>query len=110
MKTDFDFDNIGKKMPYTVPDNFFDQIEDSILEKVKSYKPISHNPKKNFRLITFRATLAIAAAIALFFIIKSVFFQQNTTIYDVEQAFSKLSEEDQDYIITVFEDDIFINE
>ncbi len=110
MKTDFDFDKIGKKMPYTVPDNFFEQIEDSILEKIKCYQPIASKPKRNFRKVTFRATLAIAAAIALFFIVKGVFFQQNTTIYDVEQAFSKLNEEDQDYIITVFEDDVFINE
>ena len=43
-------------------------------------------------------------------IVKNVFFEQHTTISDVEQAFSKLSEEDQNYIITVFEDDVFINE
>ncbi|EFS98084.1 hypothetical protein HMPREF1977_0633 [Capnocytophaga ochracea F0287] len=110
MKTDFDFSKIGKKMPYTVPDNFFDQIEDTILEKVKNHQPIFFKPKKNFRLITFKVTLAIAATIALFFIVKGVFFEQRTTISDVEQAFSKLSEEDQNYIITVFEDDVFINE
>ena len=96
-------------MPYTVPDDFFEQIEDTILEKVKNHQPISSKPKKNFRLITFKVTLAIAATIALFFIVKNVFFEQRTTI-SVEQAFSKLSEEDQNYIITVFEDDVFINE
>lgn len=110
MKTDFNFSKIGKKMPYTVPDDFFEQIEDTILEKVKNHQPISSKPKKKNRLITFKVTLAIAATIALFFIIKSVFFEQHATISDVEQAFSKLSKEDQNYIITVFEDDVFINE
>jgi len=109
MKTDFNFSKIGKKMPYTVPDDFFEQIEDTILEKVKNHQPISSKPKKKNRLITFKVTLAIAATIALFFIVKNVFFEQRTTI-SVEQAFSKLSEEDQNYIITVFEDDVFINE
>ncbi|GJH39535.1 hypothetical protein RCZ04_00850 [Capnocytophaga sp. HP1101] len=110
METDFDFNTIGKKMPYTVPDNFFDQLEDTILEEVKKIQPIPIRPKKNVRVTVFRAILATAAAIVLFFIVKGVFFHQDTTVPDVEQAFSQLDEDDQDHIIRVFEDDVFMNE
>ena len=30
MDNRFDFDKIGKRMPYTVPDGFFDELERSV--------------------------------------------------------------------------------
>ena len=34
MKKDFDFDRVGKRLPYTVPDDFFAKLEDDIYNKV----------------------------------------------------------------------------
>ena len=33
MKKDFDFDRVGKRLPYTVPDDFFAKLEDDIDRK-----------------------------------------------------------------------------
>ena len=36
MNKDFDFDKVGKRMPYTTPDGFFDKLEDDIWKEVKN--------------------------------------------------------------------------
>jgi len=35
MDTKFDFKQVGKRMPYTTPDDFFRDMEKNILEAVK---------------------------------------------------------------------------
>ena len=35
MKEDFDFNRIGKRLPYTTPDSFLDDIENNVWETVK---------------------------------------------------------------------------
>ena len=32
MEQNYDFNKIGKQMPYTVPDGFFSKLEDSVME------------------------------------------------------------------------------
>lgn len=39
MDTDFDFNQIGKRMPYTTPEGFFAQMEANILDAVKEEAP-----------------------------------------------------------------------
>lgn len=31
----FDFDKIGKRMPYTIPDNYFDRMEQHVWEEIR---------------------------------------------------------------------------
>ena len=35
MEKDFDFNSIGKRMPYQVPDGFFDQLEKDVWKEIK---------------------------------------------------------------------------
>lgn len=35
MESNFDFNKIGKRMPYTTPDGFFDSLETDILKRSK---------------------------------------------------------------------------
>lgn len=35
MEKEFDFDKIGKRMPYQTPDGFFDEMEANIWNEVK---------------------------------------------------------------------------
>lgn len=49
MKEDFDFNRIGKRLPYTTPDSFLDDIENNVWETVKQEMQPSR-PKRNFRL------------------------------------------------------------
>ena len=35
MKRDFNFDHIGKRLPYTAPDGFLDDMENNVWETVR---------------------------------------------------------------------------
>ena len=69
MDKDFNFDQIGNKMPYNVPESFFDQLEDNVMAEIKAEKLEIQQPKKkpNAIRMTFRVLLSAAAAFALFF-------------------------------------------
>ena len=115
MEQNYDFSNIGRKMPYTVPDNFFDKLEENVMNEVKAQPA----PKKKATIIrmAIRAALAVAACVALFLIVKKALPQGNDTMVDdfnnVELAFNNLSTEDQDYLLEVYQEEeelLFDNE
>ena len=114
MDNQFNFDKIGKRMPYTVPDDFFTTLEQNVMAEVKGKKR-----GRGFR-IAFGAILGTAAAVALIvtankFMVKDAATPGMET--ELEQAyckaeisaFSNLSDEDQDFLIEVYEEDLFIN-
>ncbi len=124
MNKDFDFGHIGKRTPYTTPDGFFDQLEDSIWKELKddfrkevdgnadvaSMKPHSVRKSAKLRLLV-RSAIAVAASIVLAFVVGMGFSKTDTaTINDVDQAFSQLSSDDQAYLLSVYQDDVFLNE
>ncbi len=100
MNKEFDFGHIGKRMPYSTPDGFFDQLEEDIRKEVK--------PAKSHSLL--RTVLAVAASVAL--IVTSMNFPKSdkVSINDVDQAFSQLTADDQDYLLDIYQEDVFINE
>ena len=42
MEQPFDLENFNRKMPYTVPDTFFKDMEDTIISSVESQKSHAH--------------------------------------------------------------------
>lgn len=120
------------KMPYTTPEGFFDEFEDRIWKEVKGDFTANESaasrvgtagtaktaePVKTARRRTSRFRLvigtvsAIAASFALVFFLHTKSVQQdNYTISDVDQAFSQLSADDQAFMLSVYEQDVFINE
>ena len=117
MDKNFDFNQVGKRMPYSTPDDFFAKMQSNILDAVQDM------PQKNTKIKTNRRTvrkwlwpvsLSAAAAVVAMFVINIHFLAPNTPtassdIQDVEQAFAQLSEYDQAYIVDVYQDDVFIN-
>ena len=110
MEQNYDFNSVGKKMPYTVPDGFFDQLEEQVMNEVKAEpaKEKKSGKGKTIR-IAIRTLLAVAACIALFLIVKKALPQGDDTITDdftsVELAFNNLSTEDQDYLLEVYQEE-----
>ena len=96
-------------MPYTVPDGFFDQLEENVMNEVKAQPA---RKKATVLRMAIRASIAIAACIALFLVVKKVLPQDNDTITDdfenVELAFNNLSTEDQDYLLEVYQEELFL--
>lgn len=109
MEQNYDFSKIGKQMPYTVPDGFFDQLEENVMNEVKAQPA---RKKATVLRMAIRAAIAIAACIALFLVVKKLLPQDNDTITDdfenVELAFNNLSTEDQDYLLEVYQEELFL--
>ena len=113
MEQTFDFEKNGKQMPYTVPDGFFDTLEENVMKEWKEESGMEREKKRAKTIrIAIRTVLAIAACLALFFIVRSTQLHDNTATDDfdnVELAFNNLSTEDQDYFLDTFEDDLFMD-
>lgn len=62
MNNDFDFDKIGKQVPYRVPEGFFEEMQQNVMERTKQ-------PRKRRTLLlrltpVILATAAVLSAIA----------------------------------------------
>lgn len=111
MKKDFDFNRVGKRLPYTVPDDFFAKLEDDIYNKVVIQKKRKAESRRPFMRVTLAILTTAAAAVILFFAIGGRSdAHSHVGFADVEQAFGSLSTEDQVYMLSVYQDDVFINE
>lgn len=107
MKENFDFDRIGKRLPYTTPDGFLDDIENNVWETVKQEMRPS---KRNFRLWYSVTGGLVAASIALLIVFTLSHNHPKSTFEDVEKAFANLSSSDQDYLFVTYQNDLFMNE
>jgi len=109
MEQNYDFSRIGKQMPYTVPDGFFEKLEENVMNEVKAQ---SAKKKATIVRMAIRAALAIAACIALFLVVKEVLPLGHDTVTDdfenVELAFNNLSTEDQDYLLEVYQEELIL--
>lgn len=106
----FDFSQVGKRMSYTVPEGFFDEMEKNVMAEIKADKP---QKKARTIKIAVRTMIAAAAAIALFLVVtrqqpKDANVSQDDFAY-VELAYNNLSSEDQEYLQEIYEEDIFLH-
>lgn len=105
----FDFNQVGKRMPYSVPDNFFDQLEADVIKEVTKETAQPMNHKKALR-IALRSALTIAASVALFFVVQFLLPKDDTDGFEpVQLAYNNLSVEDQEFLTEIYEEDEFIN-
>lgn len=110
MEKDFDFERIGKRMPYKTPEGFFDEMEANIWKEAQGGLPNTHK-RKIYRLRILAGAMAVAASIALLVVFSPFFPEKQTGSFsNVEQAFESLSQEDQAYMLAVYQEDIFMNE
>ena len=109
MKEDFDFDRVGKRLPYTAPDGFLDDMENNVWETVK-LEMLPSKPKRNFRLWYSVTGGLVAASIALLVVFNLLPHDSSNSLEDVEKAFANLSSSDQDYLFATYQYDLFMNE
>ena len=114
MDKQFDFEQLGKRMPYNVPDGFFDQLEQNVMAEVTAGNIATEKPKQKARTVkmTFRILLTAAAAVALFFVVTKNMPSDTTedSFANVELAYNNLSPEDQEFLIEIYEEDVFMIE
>ena len=115
----FNFDQVGKRMPYSTPEGFFKEMEANILEQVKDNKPkpVGIQPKKRpLMKVIWAAAMAVAASVAVLLVLNIDFSasssqpsQAGNEIQAVDQAFAQLSSADQAYLLDVYQEDVFLN-
>ncbi len=116
----FDFDKVGKRMPYSTPEGFFKDMETNILEAVKSDtpQPLKKELKKRpLMRVMWTAMLAVAASVAVLLVLHIDFSaphpshpsQTEQELQAVDQAFAQLSAADQAYLLDVYQEDVFLN-
>ena len=117
----FDFDQVGKRMPYSTPEGFFKEMEANILEQVKDDKqvPVRRQPKKRpLMKVIWKAAMAVAASVAVLLVLNIDFMaphsslpsQADNEMQAVDQAFAQLSSADQAYLLNVYQEDVFLDE
>lgn len=118
MEKNFDFNRVGKRTPYQVPDDFFDSMEQKVLNEV-SKESLSEPQRTPFArskgsFWTLKRTLLATAAVAVVLLVMTFQFvikpQPSATEADVELAFDNLDTEDQDFLLAVYSEDVFLEE
>ena len=113
MEQNYDFNKIGKQMPYTVPDGFFSKLEDSVMEVWSENTSAAKAKRAKVVRMAIRAALAVAACIALFLIVRQTLPKGQDIVADdfdkVELAFNNLDTEDQDYLLEVYQEELFLD-
>lgn len=102
MEKRFDFEKVGKQMPYKVPEGFFNELENNILAEVGA------KPKHSYLRIVARSFAAAAAVVALTFTVINLTAEQTDGLNDILVSFNKLSTNDQEFLLDLYQDDMLM--
>ena len=95
-----DLEKMKKTMPYTVPDGFFDMMEERLRQETMTKKE-----KSNLRNTALWTGLAVAASLALLMVLRKGVFQTKVSSFEqVEIAFTQLSDTDQELMFDFYDE------
>lgn len=120
-------EKLNKRLPYSVPDGFFDVMEANVMAKMKADAGINVGDDKadtQMRDKQYRKTtthtrtislsiLAVAASLLLLFTIFSQSTktaQQTNGMESIDKAFSQLNTDDQAFLMEVYDDDMSLDD
>lgn len=119
MKDTFDFDKIGKRMPYRTPDGFFDKMEEDVMNRLKEQdslfnaKVTMKKPVRSYKLIV-RSLASVAAVAIIALVIGSVLKEETSSSVvgtaDLIQVFNQLDDADQLELLSTYQSDVFMDE
>lgn len=117
MERDFDFDDIGKKTPYRVPEGFFDEMQRNIRKRTYG----THSTSRRL-WITLSAGVAAAAVVAgLLFVplhsgqdgssgdVQVLEAGNRTATALADKWIYEISDEELEELVSFSENDIFLN-
>lgn len=119
-------EKLNKRLPYSVPDGFFDVMEANVMAKIKADAGINVGDDKadtQMRDKQYRKTtthtrtislsiLAVAASLLLFTIFSqsTKTAQQTNGMESIDKAFSQLNTDDQAFLMEVYDDDMSLDD
>ena len=117
---EFDFDDIGKKTPYRIPEGFFDEMQHKVMECTSGEKRCG----RRLRLIISGVIVAAAMMAGILFVpfmysdedmVVSpapqilVAETNHTNVEPVDKWINELSDEELEELVNFSENDIFLN-
>ena len=132
---ELDLDKLPRRMPYTVPEGTFDAIERSVLatiareqqaDQVAPIPPLVSTdvppavptgrtqPSRVWRLLPWLGCAVAVGAVTIWAVItlaphRQAPLPEAPTLESVALAFEKLSPADQEFILSTYQDDMYIN-
>ena len=95
-----DLEKMKKTMPYTVPDGFFDMMEERLRQET-----VTKKEKSNLRKVALWTGLAVAASLALLLVVRQMTPKGDENSFEqVETAFNQLSDADQEIIFDYYDE------
>ena len=95
-----DLEKMKKTMPYTVPDGFFDMMEERLRQE-----SVTKKEKSNLRKVALWTGLAVAASLALLLVVRQMTPNGDENSFEqVETAFNQLSDVDQEIIFDYYDE------
>ena len=111
MNKNFNFSQVGKRMPYRTPEGFFDDLEDNVMRQASA---IAAEPKPSpwRKRIAWGTCISAAAAVALLLTVNvnSTKAADDVSEEAVNVAFAQLAPEDQAFLLEVWEDSEMMDE
>ena len=102
MKKDFDFDDIGKRTPYTTPDGFFEDVQRKVMERTG----VKQQRKSHMKLIisTVRQMDEVKSSSS-----NTLAVDRSNGTDPVDKWIKELSDEELEELVNFSENDIFLN-
>lgn len=98
-------DKMKKSMPYTVPEDFFDEMEKRLMQEVATEKK-----KPTVRKVALWTSLTVAASLALLLVLHQRLAKTEEGSFEqVEMAFNQLSDADQQLLLEYFEEMYYLD-
>ena len=95
-----DLEKMNKTMPYTVPEGFFEEMEECLKQEVETKKD-----SRKIRNVALWTGLAVAASLALLLMVRQLTPKSNEHSFEqVETAFNQLSDADQEIIFDYYDE------
>jgi hypothetical protein len=95
-----DLDKMKKTIPYTVPEGFFDRMEERLMQETVG----KGKPSKQ-RKVALWTGFAVAASLALLLVVRQLTPKGNENSFEqVETAFNQLSDADQEIIFDYYDE------
>ena len=95
-----DLEKMKKTMPYTVPDGFFDMMEERLMQET-----VTKKEKSKLRKVALWTGLAVAASLALLLVVRQTTPKSDENSFEqVEMAFNQLSDADQEIIFDYYDE------
>ena len=95
-----ELEKMNKTMPYTVPEVFFDEMEERLMQEVTTEKK-----KPTVRKVALWTSLAVAASLALLLVLRHGWHNtEDESFKQVEMAFNQLSDSDQELMLEYYDE------